>query len=136
MFRNAAWFPTGPTSVARAVTLDELLERAVDRPDADAGAHDRDEVDRYEGDVPDGEVWTSTRRRRRWELTVDGRDASPFDGFGWGNAYPVEEGGRAALLEYSTPIGRHAVSGVQAAAWVVVAYVLLRTRRRRREVAA
>jgi hypothetical protein len=125
VFRNAAWVPQR----AAVESADDLVT-AVDALPATPVLRDRDEVDRYEGDVPAGAVWTSTAASGRWSLQVDGRSASRFDGFGWGNAYVVDEGG-AASFEYSTPLSRLLLSGFQAAMWAAAGWWLFRTRRRK-----
>jgi hypothetical protein len=133
VFRNEAWFPTrADVGSLDAVTLDGGYLRAaaaVDLSGAPAVLAPGDGADRYEGPV-DGDVWFSAASSGGWELSVDGRRATRIDGFGWGNAYAVEEAGEATL-SYATPLGRLALSAVQAALWGVTIYALVRTRRRR-----
>lgn len=124
VFRNAAWFPS-----RSVVPSPEQLVSASDVRDAEPVLGRRDGANRFEGDVPAGAVWSSMTASGRWRLRVDGDAATPFAGFGWGSAYSVDAGG-AATLEYTTPLSRLALSGVQAAAWAAAVYALLRGRRR------
>jgi hypothetical protein len=125
LFRNAAWLPTR----AAVASPDQLVEPA-DSVEHTAVLGDRDRVDRYEGEVPSGAVWTSTKAADGWHLSVGGRDATAFEGFGWGTAFVVDDGG-AAVLEYRTPLSRLALTGVQAGLWGGALYVLRAERRRR-----
>lgn len=135
VFRNAAWFPT------RAV-LDD-----VDDADAPSGAltaaaradlgglptalPDVDGITSFQGPVADGEViWRSGASSPNWSLHVDGQAATRADGFGFGTTYTATAGGDGEL-RYATPIYQLLLSGLQAAAWVVVARLVWRSRQRR-----
>jgi hypothetical protein len=126
VFRNAAWIPQ-----RAAVDAPDALVEPADAVEASPVLLDRDEVDAYEGEVPAGAIWTSTASADGWSLRVAGDEASRFEGFGWGNAFVVEEGG-AATFEYSTPLSRRVLSGIQAAMWAAAGWWLLSARRRRR----
>ena len=67
----------------------------------------------------------------RGALEVAGEEVSGEEGFGWGNLYDVAAGGNATL-SYQTPLPRFLASGAQAAAWLLLARVLLVARRRER----
>src|SRR5690606_15313504 len=90
-----------------------------------------DGVNRYEGEVDGGVVWWAAARADGWDLDVDGAAVRRVDAFGWANAYQVDGSG-SATPPYDTPIERRVLAGAQAAAWVVAAYVLWRTRHRDR----
>jgi hypothetical protein len=63
-----------------------------------------------------------------WVLEVDGRHISPRPAFGWANAFPVGEGGRAEL-RYDTPLARRLVLVLQVGLWVAALWLLVRRRR-------
>ena len=67
-----------------------------------------------------GEAWMSA--------LLAGLDEA--EGFGFGTTYTVGADGDAEL-DYTTPVYRLLLSGLQAAVWLVAVLVLWRTRRRR-----
>jgi GT2 family glycosyltransferase len=128
VFRNTAWVPS------RAVLdVDDL-------PASAAALEDVAAVAAYEGPVEDGDlVWQSASSSEGWSLSVDGGGATQVEpssvedlapGFDGGNVFEVDGGGDAEL-RYGTPVGRLALSGAQAALWVLAVVLVWRTRPRR-----
>ena len=73
----------------------------------------------YQGTAPFG----------AWRLQVDGTTIDPQPAFGFGSAFPVENGGDAELT-HDRDVGRVILLLAQIALWVVVAFRLARRRAR------
>jgi hypothetical protein len=135
VYRNVAWFPS------RAVLTEDGVaaasgEGTAGRGSAEAPAlPDVDGATRYTGDLEIGDaVWQAASSASGWSLEVAGEARDRIEGFGFGNLFEPggagDEGG-SATLSYRTPLHRLAVSGLQAAAWVVVVGTCWRRRARR-----
>lgn len=84
---------------------------------------------RWTGPVEAGStVVLSAANARGWELAVDGRRVSSLKPFGWATGFEIAEGGQG-VLHYRTPMLRYALLVLQALAWIVVIWLVLRWRR-------
>ena len=132
VFRNVAWFPTRAVLAdgAEAADADARFPATLPEIEAAPALGEVDAVDRFTGELrARDEVWHSVESSSAWSLTAGGSARDRSEGFGFGNLYAAGEGG-SATLEYSTPLYRSALSGMQAAAWVLVVRALWRASRR------
>jgi hypothetical protein len=137
VYRNTAWFPSRAVLAdgAEAAAAPRGALAAAGRADVEAtpALPDVEGVARYEGPLEGADVvWQSVAASSGWTLSGAG-GSERAEGFGFGNVFTVADGeGGDATLSYSTPVYRLLLSGLQAAAWVLVGWVLYKARRRDR----
>ena len=130
VFRNTAWF-SSRASLPGGVP-DEAASALAGRVDLSEDAvpvlADRDGYTRFQGELRTGDVWQSVSSSPNWHLSAAGDSAASRKGFGFGNAFTVDNAG-AGTLSYRTPLYRLLLSGIQALLWAAAVVVLLRARR-------
>jgi hypothetical protein len=132
LYRNTAFVP------GRAVVDDpEVLEasgpddlRTLDlAAEARPALRDGDDNGVAVGELDDDvTLYQSVAGSSGWVLEVDGRRISPRPAFGWANAFPADEGGRAEL-RYDTPLARRLLLVLQVGLWIAALWLLIRRRR-------
>jgi GT2 family glycosyltransferase len=136
VYRNYAWFSSRSVlaDATDAEAPDGSLAAAagVDGSEATPALLDTEGITTFGGPLQEGDVlWHAAKASSGWSLGGVG-EVETADGFGFGTTYTAGADGDAEL-DYSTPVPRLLFSGIQAAAWVLVVLVLLRSRRRRVE---
>jgi hypothetical protein len=142
VFENTAWAPIR-SALPETVDLDdsgdgrddpvaEALSRAAatDLSGATPVLPDQSGFTDFSGPVESGElIYQGTAPFGAWRLQVDGTTIDPQPAFGFGSAFPVENGGDAELT-HDRDVGRVILLLAQIALWVVVAFRLARRRAR------
>ncbi len=139
IYENAAWVPTraslateaaDPEAVAAAVASADPFEATVglDLSASDPVLAEAHSPTRFTGRVDPGTVYLAESASPRWELRSSAGVAERAEAFGWANAFPTSDGGDATLRYRTSPLRWLAIAG-QAALWLAVVGVVLRSRR-------
>jgi hypothetical protein len=131
VFRNQAFYPTrAAVATDSAPPTDAGISAAASR-DLSAAPRvlpDSDGFLQWSGPLDDDvTVLLSAAYSDRWKLSVDGRTVEHTKPYGWGNAFPVADGGDATLQFQTSPV-RYALLLVQALVWLWVLRRLVRAR--------
>jgi GT2 family glycosyltransferase len=128
VYENTTWIPEraqlspGAAAAAGQAGFDTLVRADLSGTTAVLPA---DDPRHAEGDVGPGTVFVGQGTSDRWHLEVDGNRATRSPAFGWANAFEVPAGGKGSLQFESSPF-RWVLVAVQAAAWILLALVVVR----------
>lgn len=138
IYENTAWVPSRATlaagaadagAVAAAVAAPAPFEATVglDLSASTPALAEASSPTRFRGSVDPGIAYLAETASPRWELRAGGALAERAEAFGWANAFRVGEGGEASLRYRTSPLRWLAVAG-QAALWLAMVALVLRSR--------